>query len=83
MPRMTRRLLWVLWPAFLGSCALELLVFAFFDPNELQWSGRDLGWSRQAVYTAAFFAFWLVNAGACALTVALRHLPADRNDGAA
>jgi hypothetical protein len=81
--RMTKRLLWIFWPAFLAACALELLVFAFVDPNELQWSGRDLGWSRQAVYTTAFFAFWFVNAGACALSTLLRLVPADADDSAA
>ena len=78
---MNKRLLWILWPAFLSACALELLVFAFVDPNELQWSGRDLGWSRNAVYTAAFFSFWLVSLGGCALTTVLRLAPSDVNAG--
>jgi hypothetical protein len=69
---MNNRMLWIAWPAFLAACALELLVFAFVDPMELQFAGRDLGWSRQAVYTASFFAFWVVNMGACALTTLLR-----------
>ena len=76
---MTNRFLWVAWPAFLAACILELLVFAFVDPLELQWSGRDLGWSRQAVYTGSFFAFWAVNMGACALTTLLRLPPAEVN----
>ena len=37
---------------------LELVVFALVDPLELHWGGHTLGWSRQAVYTAAFFVFW-------------------------
>jgi len=76
----TNRLLWIIWPAFLAACALELLVFAFVDPAELQWSGRDLGWSRQAVYTASFFVFWAVTMAACALTTLLRLAPAEVND---
>ena len=76
---MATRFLWIAWPAFLAACALELLVFAFVDPMELQWSGHDLGWSRQAVYTAGFFAFWLVSMGACALTTLLRLAPAEVN----
>ncbi|MDP1740267.1 MAG: hypothetical protein Q8M51_13000 [Polaromonas sp.] len=53
-----QKLMWVAWPAFLTACGLELLVFALIDPQDLHWSGQPLGWSRQGVYTVAFFAFW-------------------------
>ena len=76
----TNRVLWIIWPAFLAACMLELLVFAFVDPTELQWSGRDLGWSRQAVYTGSFFVFWAVTMVACALTTLLRLAPAEVNE---
>jgi hypothetical protein len=76
---MFTRLMWIAWPAFLAASALELLVFAVVDPLELQWSGHALGWSRQAVYTLAFFAFWLVTMTACALTTLLRMTPAELN----
>lgn len=76
---MTTRLLWITWPAFLAACALELLVFAFVDPQELHWAGQSLGWSRQAVYTSGFFAFWVVSMGACALTTLLRMQPSEVN----
>jgi hypothetical protein len=76
---LTTRMMWIAWPAFMAACALELLVFAFVDPGELQWGGHELGWSRQAVYTVAFFAFWAVSMGACALTTLLRTAPADLN----
>ena len=39
----------VLWPAFLGACLLEALVFAVVDPQSLQWQGQSLEWSRQGV----------------------------------
>ncbi len=74
---MSTRLMWIAWPAFLAACLLELLVFAVVDPLELQWSGQNLGWSRQAVYTMAFFVFWLVSVGACALTTLLRMTPSE------
>lgn len=79
---MANRLMWIAWPAFMAACVLELLVFAFVDPLDLQWwsSGKALGWSRQTVYTAAFFAFWLVSMGACALTTLLRITPAEINE---
>jgi len=68
---LARRLMAVAWPAFLAACALELVVFAVVDPLELNWAGHDLGWSRQSVYTVAFFVFWIVTAGACALATLL------------
>ena len=67
----------VLWPAFLLACAMELLVFALVDPADLHWRGEALSLSRQAVYTAAFFVFWAVAAGAAALTLLLS-LPASQ-----
>jgi hypothetical protein len=71
------RLMVIGWPAFLAACVLEVLVFALVDPGDLAWSGRALGWSRQGVYSAAFFAFWGVALGACWLTALLRLGPAD------
>ena len=73
------RIAWIAWPAFLAACVLELLVFAVVDPLELQWSGHALGWSRQSVYTFAFFAFWAVTMGACALSTLLRMAPEEVN----
>jgi hypothetical protein len=65
------RRLRILWPAFLAACALELLVFGFVDPMEVQWFDNMGGWTRQGVYTIAFFAFWGVSAMACFLTTYL------------
>jgi hypothetical protein len=76
---MAARLMWIVWPAFLAACVLELLVFAFVDPFDLQWAGRDLGLPRQAAYTIAFFAFWIVTMVACALTAVLRMTPSEVN----
>ncbi|WP_374667684.1 hypothetical protein [Ramlibacter sp.] len=76
---MIRRLMWSAWPAFLAACALELLVFAFVDPMDVQWSGNAVGLSRQGIYTAAFFAFWLVSLAACFLTTVLAMSAAEVN----
>jgi hypothetical protein len=76
---MAHRMMWIAWPAFMAACTLELMVFALVDPLELQWSGQNLGWSRQTVYTIAFFAFWFVSMGACALTTLLRMDPGEVN----
>lgn len=69
----------VLWPAFLMACAMELVVFALVDPQDLHWLGHPLALPRQAVYTGAFFVFWLAGAGACALTALLGQPPAAVN----
>ena len=65
-----QKLMWTVWPAFLGACALELLVFAMIDPQDIQWGGQALTLSRQGVYTVAFFVFWgicMVSSGLTAL----------------
>jgi hypothetical protein len=74
-----RKVLWIAWPAFLAACLLQAVVFAFVDPLELQWFDEALAWSRQAVYAAAFFAFWAIAIGACALTALLRMAPDEVN----
>ena len=74
-----KKLMWIVWPAFLAACVLELAVFAVADPLELHWAGQTLGWSRQAIYTVAFFVFWLISAGACTLTTLLCASAAEIN----
>ncbi|TSE27901.1 hypothetical protein [Tepidimonas aquatica] len=66
-----QRVLWIAWPAFLMAALIEMVVFAFVDPNELHWAGETLGWSRQAVYTLAFFVFWALTMASSALTMLL------------
>lgn len=77
----SRTLMAVAWPAFLAACLLEAAVFALVDPLELSWAGGPLGWTRQAVYTAAFFAFWLAGMLSSVLALWLvrgaRPAPAD------
>lgn len=67
----------IVWPAFLGACLLELLVFGLVDPQDVHLPGQAPGWSRQAVYTAAFFAFWGVCMASSALTALLAVPPAE------
>ncbi|MCW5655939.1 hypothetical protein [Hydrogenophaga sp.] len=76
-----RRLMWVVWPAFLVAAVLEMLVFAVVDPGDLHaFGGAPLGWSRLAVYTVAFFVFWIMAMASSALTVLL-FLPKEELDG--
>ncbi len=72
-----RRALAVLWPAFLMAGVLEMLVFAFVDPQALHWlGGAPVDLDRTAVYTIAFFMFWVVIGLSGAITQLLLHEPA-------
>lgn len=66
------RVLLVLWPSFVMAGVLEMLVFAVVDPGTLQWPGGEaLQWSRNTVYSVAFFVFWLVISASTAVTAYL------------
>ena len=75
----SQKIMWIAWPAFLAACILELVVFAFVDPQDLHWSGRSLGLSRQGVYSLAFFLFWAISMACSALTMLLRMPPEEVN----
>jgi len=77
-PRPAARLVRVLWPAFLMAGVLEMLVFTLVDPSDLHCGVTPVELSRQAVYTLAFFAFWLLVGLACLLTALLCVEPDDR-----
>ncbi|WP_367065588.1 hypothetical protein [Oryzisolibacter sp. LB2S] len=74
-----QRLMWIAWPAFLMAGVLEMLVFAFVDPAALQWSDEPTRLSREAVYTVAFFAFWVIIMISGALTTLLAASPFEFN----
>lgn len=66
----------ILWPSFLMAGLLEMTVFAFVDPQSLHWlDGADVTLSPSAVYSTAFFVFWLVISLASALTLLLQVEP--------
>lgn len=74
-----KRLMWILWPAFLMAGVLEMLVFSMVDPQDLHWFGNPLDWSRQSVYALAFFVFWFVMAVSSGLTTLLSMSPFEVN----
>jgi hypothetical protein len=81
----TRRLMWIVWPAFLVAGLLEMLVFALVDPQDLHWAGQALPLSSQGIYTLAFFVFWALAMVASGLTAVLAMTPNEVNhpeDGA-
>ena len=76
---LAQRWMCITWPAFLVAGLLEVLVFAFVDPQDLHWFGQDLDLSRQAIYTLAFFAFWALAMVSSALTALLGLSSAEVN----
>lgn len=75
-----QRLMWIAWPAFLVAGVLEMVVFAMVDPEDLhRFGGGELGLSRQAVYTLAFFVFWGLTMASSALTTLLSMSPFEVN----
>ena len=77
---MKQRLMWIAWPAFLVAGAVEMLVFAFVDPAQLHGpDGEPLALSRHAVYTLAFFSFWIATMASSALTTLLARSPFEVN----
>jgi hypothetical protein len=73
---------WVLitWPGFIAACLLEALVFAAVDPSDVHWPWLAVQPSRLAVYTVAFFSFWLIAMASSSLVVWLSKPPRDIND---
>ena len=74
-----QRLMWIAWPAFLVAGVMEMAVFALIDPADLQWMGSSINWSREAVYTVAFFVFWALAMVSSALTTLLSLSPFEVN----
>ena len=73
--------MWIAWPAFLMAGVIEIVVFAMVDPHQLKWFGQPLVLSREAVYTLAFFVFWVLAMLCSALTILLAMSPPEINLG--
>ena len=76
-----QRWMWIAWPAFLAAAVMEMVVFAFVDPQDVHFLGTPLSWSSSAVYTVAFFAFWLVTMLCGLMTTMLARTAHDLNNG--
>ena len=69
---MFRKAQWIAWPSFLMAGVLEMLVFSVADPDELRgFGGAFNDVSPSAIYTLAFFCFWVIVALASSLTLLL------------
>ena len=76
---LSKKLMWIAWPAFLMAGVLEMVVFALVDPQDLRWYGQPLSLSREGVYTVAFFVFWIIAMLSSALTTLLAISPFEVN----
>jgi hypothetical protein len=61
----------VSWSSFLAACVASILFFAAVDPQLLRDAGPRIfdNLSREAGYALGFFFFWVLAAGAAALSV--------------
>ena len=66
-----KRLMWIIWPAFLVAGLAEAVFFTVFDPIDLHFFGAPLDISREAIYTMGFFGFWGLGIASSALTMLL------------
>jgi hypothetical protein len=78
---LTKRLMWIAWPAFLVAGLLEVAVFGMVDPADLHWFGQQVTMSRQGIYTVSFFVFWLLAIVSSSLTTLLSMSPSEVNLG--
>ena len=74
-----RRMMWVVWPAFLVAAVAETIFFTIFDPFDLHFFGAPLDLSREAIYTLGFFGFWALGIASSAFTVFLERSPWEVN----
>src|SRR5664279_3681673 len=76
---LSQRIIWIVWPAFLMAGVLEVLVFAMVDPQDLQWFGHPVSFSREGIYSMAFFVFWVIAMISSGLTTLLAISPFEVN----
>lgn len=76
-----RRVMSIVWPAFLVAGVAELVFFSVFDPFDLHFFGAPLEMSRQAIYTMGFFGFWGLGIASSTLTAFLEDSRCQRKSG--
>lgn len=76
---LTQRIAWIIWPAFLVACAMEVMFFTLFDPTDMRLFGEPLDVSRMTIYSVGFFIFWAIGAASSLLTCFLQRSPWEVN----
>lgn len=74
-----RQMIWILWPSFVVAGLAEVVFFTLIDPQELYLFGDPVHWSRTAIYSSGFFAFWAICAASSLFTVFIQRTPAEVN----
>jgi hypothetical protein len=74
-----QKLIWIFWPSFIVGGIAEGIFFTVFDPMEMSVFGDPVTWSRTAVYSIGFFAFWAVAAASSAMTCFFQKSAAEIN----
>lgn len=72
---MMKRLISILWPSFIVAGVAEAVFFTLVDPQELYLFGEPVYWSKTAVYSVGFFAFWAVCAASSMFTCFIQKDP--------
>lgn len=76
---MKRKLMWILWPAFLVAGMADGLVFSLFDPRDMHLFGEPVNLGPRAIYSIGFFLFWAFAAASSALTCVLQRSASEIN----
>ena len=74
-----RQMIWILWPSFVVAGLAEVVFFTLIDPQELYLFGDPVHWSRTAIYSSGFFAFWAICAASSLFTVFSQRNPEQAN----
>lgn len=74
-----RQMIWILWPSFVVAGVAEIVFFTLIDPQELYLFGDPVHWSRTAIYSSGFFAFWAICAASSLFTVFIQRSSAEVN----
>ena len=61
----------VLWASFMVAGIAEIAFFTLIDPRTLYLFGERVQYSAITTYSIGFFAFWLICAASCLITVLL------------
>lgn len=65
---LSRFLMQVMWPGFVGAMMLAGMVFSQVDPDNMSIVQKYMGGSREAAYTLGFIGFWVICCLACGTT---------------
>lgn len=74
-----KRLIWVLWPAFVVAGIAEVLFFTLIDPQELYLFGEPVDFSRMTIYSLGYFGFWAICAASSLFTCFIQRTPNEIN----